>query len=167
MLVCCMMCSETQVATLSLINQCKFSVLFFMTCSPLTASSSAQYSDHSAIASNNLLHDVTFTCRFLRGKWVAGCRWTNQGSLCAVVIDDLSDQVKVCAECLDMHFFITVKQCFSTVVWVLQNIGIGIGYQQWIIKTSASAKTNLIDWAQPRIQSNLASSLAHLTTQNR
>jgi len=46
-------CSETQVAASSAINCRKFSVLFLTTCSPLTASSSVQYSDHSAIVPIN------------------------------------------------------------------------------------------------------------------
>jgi len=52
-LVFCTKCLETQVATSSMINQCKFSALFLMTRSPLTASSNAQYSDHSAIVPIN------------------------------------------------------------------------------------------------------------------
>jgi len=38
-----MECSETKVATSSMINQCKLSVMFLTTCSPPTASSSVQY----------------------------------------------------------------------------------------------------------------------------
>jgi len=49
MLVFCTKCSETQVATTSLINQRKFSVLFLSMRNLLTASSSAQYSEHTTI----------------------------------------------------------------------------------------------------------------------
>jgi len=49
MLVFCTEHPETQIATSSLINRRKFSVLFLTTCSLPTASSSPQYSDHSAI----------------------------------------------------------------------------------------------------------------------
>ena len=58
---------------------------------------------------------------------------------------------QVCAEFHAIRFFIAI----STVVWVLQNIG--IGYWQWKIKTSVLAQKSLagIDRTLPKIQSNL------------
>jgi len=69
-----------------------------------------------------------------------------------------------CTEFDVIHFFIALKYCLSTVVWVLQNSG--IWYRQWKIRTSVAAQRSLTDRVLPKTQSNLASrssNLAQLT----
>jgi len=57
-------------------------------------------------------------------------------------------------------FFLTLKYCLSTVVWVLQNIG--IGYRQWKIKTWVLVQKSVIDRVLPKIRSNLISRVSSL-----
>jgi len=54
---------------------------------------------------------------------------------------------QVCAYFDVIYFFITLRYCLSTVVWVVQNII--IGYRQWKMKTLVWAQKCLIDKALP------------------
>ena len=156
MLVFCTKCSETQVATSSLINTNSLSCclrqanlqIYQAVCNVQTA---VQLSQWTCLRRN-------ICSQVLIGKQMAACKQIRVDH----VLQWLTIVTQVYAA-FDVICFITLNFCLSTVVLSAAK------YQQWKTKASVSAQKSFIDQALLKPQSNLASSIVQLTTaiQNR
>jgi len=107
-------------------------------------------------------YDVTSAHWFLRGKQMAACEQIRVVYMLwwlTILVTWVSAEFHV------LRFFIALKYCLWTVVWVLRNII--ISYRQWKTKPSIPVQKSIIDQDLHKIKSNLASSLAQLIIQNR
>ena len=75
---------------------------------------------------NKPVYDITFALRFLRGKQMVA-REQTRVAYAPWWLTILGTQVY--AEFDVIRFFIALKYCLSTVVWVLQSIGAGYQYE--------------------------------------